>query len=68
VDIFTFSIGAGPSGCAQRRLAYDLLGVFDPFKPTFTQRYANLSQVAVEALKTYAAEVRHGVFPDAEHS
>jgi 3-methyl-2-oxobutanoate hydroxymethyltransferase len=68
VDIFTFSIGAGPSGCAQLLLAFDLLGVFDQFKPKFTKRYANLSQVAVEALKTYAAEVREGVFPDAEHS
>jgi 3-methyl-2-oxobutanoate hydroxymethyltransferase len=68
VDIFTFSIGAGPSGCAQLLLAFDLLGVFDQFKPKFTKRYANLSQVAVEALKTYAAEVRDGGFPDAEHS
>ncbi len=61
VNIFTFSIGAGPSGCAQLLLAFDLLGVFDQFKPKFTKRYANLSQVAVEALKTYAAEVRDGV-------
>jgi len=67
VDIFPFSIGAGPSGCAQRLLAFDLLGVFDPFKPKFTKRCANLSQVAVDALKSYAADVREGVFPDAEH-
>jgi 3-methyl-2-oxobutanoate hydroxymethyltransferase len=68
VDIFTFSIGAGPYGTAQLLLAFDLLGVFDQFKPKFTKRYANLSQVAVEALKTYAVEVRGGVFPDADHS
>ena len=68
VDIFTFSIGAGSYGTAQLLLAFDLLGVFDQFKPQFTKRYANLSQIAVEALKTYAAEVRGGVFPDAEHS
>ena len=68
VDIFTFSIGAGSYGTAQLLLAFDLLGVFDQFKPKFTKRYANLSQIAVEALKTYAAEVRGGVFPDAEHS
>ena len=68
VDIFTFSIGAGSYGTAQLLLAFDLLGVFDQFKPKFTKRYANLSQIAVEVLKTYAAEVRGGVFPDAEHS
>jgi 3-methyl-2-oxobutanoate hydroxymethyltransferase len=68
VKIFTFAIGAGSASCGQLLLAFDLLGVFDQFKPKFTKRYANLSQVAVEALKTYAAEVRGGVFPDADHS
>ena len=68
VDIFTFGIGAGPSSCGQLLLAFDLLGVFDQFKPKFTKRYANISQIAVDALKAYAAEVRGGQFPDAEHS
>lgn len=68
VDIFTFSIGAGPASCGQLLLAFDLLGVFDQFKPKFTKRYANLSQIAVDALKTYAGEVRSGAFPDADHS
>src|SRR5438128_7358174 len=68
VDIFTFSIGAGPASCGQLLLAFDLLGVFDQFKPKFTKRYANVSEIAVNALKTYAAEVRGGQFPDAEHS
>jgi 3-methyl-2-oxobutanoate hydroxymethyltransferase len=68
VDIFTFGIGAGPASCGQLLLAFDLLGVFDQFKPKFTKRYANISQVAVDALTQYAAEVRSGQFPDAEHS
>jgi len=68
VDIFTFGIGAGPASCGQMLLAFDLLGVFDQFKPKFTKRYANISQVAVDALTRYAAEVRSGQFPDAEHS
>ena len=68
VDVFTFGIGAGPASCGQLLLAFDLLGVFDQFKPKFTKRYANLSQVAVDALKAYAAEVRGGQFPDADHS
>jgi len=68
VDIFTFSIGAGPASCGQLLLAFDLLGVFDQFKPKFTKRYAQFSEVAVAALKQYASEVRAGTFPDAEHS
>jgi 3-methyl-2-oxobutanoate hydroxymethyltransferase len=68
VEIFTFGIGAGPASCGQLLLAFDLLGVFDQFKPKFTKRYANISQVAVDALTQYAAEVRNGQFPDAERS
>lgn len=68
VEIFTFGIGAGSGSCGQLLLAFDLLGVFDQFKPKFTKRYANLSEIAVDALRRYAAEVRGGVFPDAEHA
>ena len=68
VDIFTFGIGAGPASSGQLLLAFDLLGVFDQFKPKFTKRYADVSSIAVDALKRYAAEVRGGEFPDAEHS
>jgi 3-methyl-2-oxobutanoate hydroxymethyltransferase len=68
VDIFTFGIGAGSASCGQLLLAFDLLGMFDQFKPKFTKRYANITQIAVDALKTYAAEVRAGQFPDADHS
>jgi 3-methyl-2-oxobutanoate hydroxymethyltransferase len=68
VKIFTFGIGAGAASCGQLLLAFDLLGVFDQFKPKFTKRYAQISEIAVEALQRYAAEVRTGKFPDAEHS
>jgi 3-methyl-2-oxobutanoate hydroxymethyltransferase len=68
VDIFTFAIGAGPASCGQLLLAFDLLGVFDQFKPKFTKRYANVSEIAVAALKEFASEVRAGKFPDADHS
>lgn len=68
VKVFTFGIGAGPASCGQLLLAFDLLGVFDQFKPKFTKRYASVSEVAVDALKRFAAEVREGKFPDADHS
>ena len=61
-------IGAGTASCGQLLLGYDLLGVFDQFKPKLTKRYAELSKVAVDGLKAYAAEVRSEKFPDAAHS
>ena len=68
MKIFTFGIGAGAASCGQLLLAFDLLGVFDQFKPKFTKRYAQISDIAVDALKRFAAEVRERKFPDDEHS
>jgi 3-methyl-2-oxobutanoate hydroxymethyltransferase len=68
VKIFTFGIGAGNASTGQLLLAFDLLGVFDQFKPKFTKRYANLADIAVDALSRYAAEVREGRFPDDDHT
>lgn len=68
VDIFTFSIGAGAAGTCQLLNGYDLLGAFDTFKPKFAKRYAKLAEIAVEAFRDYAHDVRSGKFPDAQHS
>ena len=68
LEIPTIGIGAG-SGCdGQILLSYDLLGVFTDFKPKFTKRYANLTEVAVQGLKAYVDEVKTGRFPDDDHS
>jgi len=68
LDIPTIGIGAGAGTDGQILLAYDLLGVFTDFKPKFTKRYANVTEVAVAGLKAYAEEVRSGSFPDDAHS
>jgi hypothetical protein len=62
VKIFTFAIGAGPASCGQLLLAFDLLGVFDQFPPKFTKRYAQISDVAVDAPAATARGPR-GSFP-----
>jgi 3-methyl-2-oxobutanoate hydroxymethyltransferase len=68
LEIPTIGIGAG-NGCdGQILLSYDLLGVFTDFKPKFTKRYANLTEVAVNGLKKFVAEVKSGAFPDDDHS
>ncbi len=68
LEIPTIGIGAGAGTDGQILLSYDLLGVFTDFKPKFTKRYANLSEVAVNGLKAYIEEVKSGAFPDARHS
>jgi len=68
LEIPTIGIGAGAGTDGQILLSYDLLGVFTDFKPKFTKRYANLTEVAVKGLQDYAREVRDGTFPDDDHS
>lgn len=68
LEIPTIGIGAGAGTDGQILLSYDLLGVFTDFKPKFTKRYANLTEVAVAGLQQYVQEVKSGVFPDDDHS
>ncbi|MEP7208588.1 MAG: 3-methyl-2-oxobutanoate hydroxymethyltransferase [Casimicrobiaceae bacterium] len=68
LEIPTIGIGAGAGTDGQILLSYDLLGVFTDFKPKFTKRYANLTEVAVAGLSKYVEEVKTGRFPDDDHS
>jgi len=68
LEIPTIGIGAGAGTDGQILLSYDLLGVFTDFKPKFTKRYANLTEVAVNGLSQYVREVKDGAFPDEDHS
>ncbi len=68
LKIPTIGIGAGVGCDGQILLAYDLLGVFTDFKPKFTKRYTNLTEVAVAGIKDYVREVKTGAFPDDDHS
>jgi len=68
LEIPTIGIGAGSGTDGQILLCYDLLGVFTDFKPKFTKRFANLTEVAVEGIKRYVSDVKSGTFPDDEHT
>lgn len=64
----TIGIGAG-AGCDGQVLVYhDLLGLFDRFKPKFVKQYANVRQVILEALSSFAEEVADGRFPTENHT
>ena len=68
LEIPTIGIGAGVGTDGQILLCYDLLGVFTDFKPKFTKRYANLTEVAVGGISENVREVKEGEFPDDDHS
>ncbi|TFG99821.1 MAG: 3-methyl-2-oxobutanoate hydroxymethyltransferase [Candidatus Thorarchaeota archaeon] len=68
ISIPTIGIGAGPHCDGQVLVLWDMLGLFDNFKPKFLKKYANIRTVIKDAVNEYSEEVRKGVFPDSEHS
>ncbi len=62
IAIPTIGIGSGPACDAQVLVLHDALGLY-PNAPPFVKQYADLSGVAISALRDYAAEVRAGTFP-----
>ena len=68
VRIPTIGIGAGAQCDGQVLVIYDLLGMNPSFSPKFVKRYVDLGVVITDAVTRYRDEVKHGVFPAAEHS
>ena len=68
VSIPTIGIGAGPHCDGQVLVLWDMLGLFEDFKPKFVKKYASIREVIRNAVNEYSDEVRKGSFPDAEHS
>jgi 3-methyl-2-oxobutanoate hydroxymethyltransferase len=68
LSIPTIGIGAGVRCDGQVLVVDDMLGLFTDFRPKFVKRYAELGKIADEAIAAYAADVRSGAFPAAEHS
>lgn len=67
ISIPTIGIGAGPYCDGQVLVVNDLLGLSD-VSYKFVKKYANLSQIIIEAVKEYIEEVKSGKFPGDEHS
>lgn len=68
VGIPTIGIGAGAECDGQVLVLPDMLGLNDTFEPKFLKRYAEMAEEVRSAVRSWAAEVRSGVYPDADHS
>ena len=64
----TLGIGSGPYCDGQVVVTYDLVGLFERFKPRFVKRYGNVAGVIREAASAYVRDVKAGVFPGPEQT
>lgn len=68
LTIPTIGIGAGPACDGQVLVWHDLLGINEGVAPRFVKRYADVAGETRRGLEAFAAEVRSGAYPAAEHS
>ena len=67
LEVPVIGIGAGPATAGQVLVFHDLLGITTGRAPKFVKRYAHVHDAMVEGVGRYAAEVRSGRFPEADH-
>lgn len=68
INVPVIGIGAGPYCDGQVLVCYDMLGMYEDFKPKFVKRYAEVGNIIKDAVTRYIEEVKKGEFPGKEHS
>jgi 3-methyl-2-oxobutanoate hydroxymethyltransferase len=68
LEVPVIGIGAGGEVDGQVLVLHDLLGLSPGRPPKFVRRYADIAGAITDAVGSYAAEVRAGAFPAAEHA
>ncbi|MFN3603730.1 MAG: 3-methyl-2-oxobutanoate hydroxymethyltransferase [Leptonema sp. (in: bacteria)] len=63
VSIPTIGIGSGKDTNGQVLVIYDLLGMDPDFIPKHAKKFANFSELGIEALKKYDLEIKQKSFP-----
>ena len=61
-------IGSGPYCDGQVVVTYDLVGLFERFKPRFIKRYGDAARVIRDATSAYVRDVKAGAFPGPEQT
>ena len=64
LTIPVLGIGAGVDVDCQVLVSYDLLGMYNGFKPKFVKHFANIRQQMVAGLNQFHEESVTGTFPD----
>jgi 3-methyl-2-oxobutanoate hydroxymethyltransferase len=67
LSIPTIGIGAGRYCDGQVLVLHDLLGIDESFAPKFLKKYANIFEIAKNALQEYDREVKDKKFPEEKH-
>ncbi|MDR0480258.1 MAG: 3-methyl-2-oxobutanoate hydroxymethyltransferase [Gallionellaceae bacterium] len=68
LSIPTIGIGAGKDCAGQVLVLHDMLDIYPGKKARFVKNYMQGAASIADAVARYAAEVKSGAFPDAEHS
>ena len=68
LKIPTIGIGSGVDCDGQVLVIYDLLGMYQEFRPKFVRRYADLFQTITESVKKYLEDVKKNDFPSEKES
>lgn len=67
VKIPTVGIGAGPDVDGQVLVLYDMLGMYEDFKPKFVKKFDCIGSKIQNAVKDYSKEVKAKSFPEDKH-
>lgn len=59
----TIGIGSGVQCDGQVLVLYDMLGLFDEFKPRFVRRYLNMAELVSQAVEQFSEDIRTQKFP-----
>jgi 3-methyl-2-oxobutanoate hydroxymethyltransferase len=68
LQIPVIGIGAGADCDGQVLVLYDMLGMAGEYMPKFVKNYMEEAGSIAGAVQRYVAEVKHGQFPQAEHT
>ena len=68
LKIPTIGIGSGPYCDGQVVVTYDLIGLFERFKPKFVKRYADAASLVRQATAAFLRDVKAGAFPGKEQT